>query len=56
MPQEDAFSRFQQQLMTPQNLVIGYAGVWSHEQFRDHFERNLVQYGECKQMGDCSIA
>ncbi|CAK75154.1 unnamed protein product (macronuclear) [Paramecium tetraurelia] len=31
-------------MLTSQDMIIGYAGVWSHEQFREYIERKLVNH------------
>ncbi|CAD8135457.1 unnamed protein product [Paramecium pentaurelia] len=44
LPKQEDFSRFQEQMLTSQNMIIGYAGVWSHEQFREYIEKKLVNH------------
>ncbi|KAM3135333.1 hypothetical protein pb186bvf_012631 [Paramecium bursaria] len=44
LPDQQSFSSFQQEMLTPENLIIGYSGIWSHEQFRDFIERKLVDH------------
>lgn len=28
-------------------MIIGYSGVWSHEQFIEYIERKLVNHQQC---------